>query len=110
FASRWRCKACHDVEQRGLAAARGPDHREELSLRELEVERAERVHRRFPGVDPGHAAQRDVTHFLRDFRSSGRKDSSISFDQSASPCIAPTIFCARIMLSMVSMRMSPGPQ
>ena len=34
----------------------------------------------------------------------------MSFDQSASPFSAPTIFCARIMLSMVSMRMSPGPQ
>ena len=32
------------------------------------------------------------------------------FDQSTSPFTAPTSFCARIMLFIVSRRMSPGPQ
>src|SRR5437868_4407252 len=61
--------------------------------------------------EPKEAEAAAPAHFVGLLlRSSGRNDSSIIFDQSTSPLTAPTNFCARIMLFIVSSFKSPGPQ
>ena len=56
-ARRRRDQPGDDLEQRALAAARGPDHAEELAAPKLEIEPAERRHR--PLVGAGRIGVRD---------------------------------------------------
>ena len=118
-------KSCDHVEQRRLPATRRADNGEKFAASEREVERPERLDIRACAASFIYACDRQEddmritalrarhcgAHFVGLLlRSAGRNDSSISLDQSTSPLTAPTNFCARIMLFIVSSFRSPGPQ
>ena len=105
-------------EEGRLAAARRPDHGEELALVEIDVDRAERVHRRMTagaGINPRHAGELRMNvavHGLPPYfcRSLGRNDVSIILLRSSGLSIMPTYFIARSVVCRRSISILPSLQ
>ncbi len=74
------------AQERGLAAARGPEQREELTLAHFEVDVVDRPHR---AEGAGGAADRDARHLLLPHPEEAR--SAVSKDGPHAPCSLPTL-------------------